>query len=394
MQDVHSLYSTLNECLKQYLVSVDMRNSVTFAWMVLGAILSKNITLCSWDIALSFEVNAASTIRRFSRWLHNPNIDIKRIYDAIISETLRNWGGKRIILALDTSMLRDNVCAVRISMICLGRAIPIAWSVLEHKSASVKFAAYKAALAQARSRLPENVQVILLADRGFVSKKLMRQLNDWGWIWRIRIKANQVLYCKERMMTPKMLRLKKGSAKLFSGNIRFGKSLVGMSLSAGWSRGTDEPWYILSNDPASGEIFMEYALRFNIEEEFRDEKSGGFKVDKSRVEGPEALERLILVIAVATIITLNEGLEVVVEGNRKKVDGHSLRGLSYLQIGWRWILKQLQKTTMALQFSLSLRVMNDPLPAAPTRKESVLRRKRKDPKWHFKSIIHCQDLIA
>jgi hypothetical protein len=274
---------------------------MTFSWMVLGAILSQSVALCSWGIALPFEVNAASTIRRFSRWLHNQNIDTKRIYDAIIRVALRDWGGKRIILALDTSMLRDNVCAVRISMIYLGRAVPIAWSVLEHKSASVRYAAYKEVLALARSRLPENVEVMLLADRGFVSKKLMRQLNEWGWIWRIRIKGNQVLYCNNKRMTPQMLTLQKGNAMLFSGNIRFGRRLVDMSFSACWSRGADEPWYILSNDSASAEIFMEYALRFDIEEAFRDEKSGGFGLDKSRVEGTEALERLILVIAVATI---------------------------------------------------------------------------------------------
>ena len=143
----------------------------------------------------------------------------------------------------------------------------------------------------------------------------------------------------------------------------------------------------MSNDGASAENFMEYGLRFDIEEEFRDEKSGGFVLEKSRVEGTEALERLILIIAVATIITLNEGLTVVKEGNRKKVDGHWSRGLSYLQIGWRWILKQLSKTTATLQCSLELRAMNDPLPVAPTRKESVLRRKRKNPKWHFKSFV-------
>jgi hypothetical protein len=342
----------LNERLKQYLFFIDSRNITTFVWMVLAAILSKSVALSSWDVALSFEVNAASTIRRFSRWLHNSKINISQIYDNIISAALRDWGGKRIILALDTSMLRDNACAIRISTIYLGRAIPIAWSVLEHKSASVKFAAYKEVLAQARSRLPENICVLFLADRGFVSKKLMRQLNEWGWIWRIRIKGNQVLYCKNQRMTPTMLKLKKGSAKLFSGTIRFGKSLVGMSLSAGWSHFADEPWYILSNDSASGEIFMEYALRFNIEEEFRDEKSGGFKLDKSRIEGTEALERLILIIAVTTIIILNKGLEVVAKGDRKKVDGHSHRGLSYLQIGWRWISKQLSKAAMVLQFSL------------------------------------------
>jgi hypothetical protein len=289
-------------------------------------------------------------------------------------------------------MLRDNVCAIRVSMIYLGRAIPIGWRILEHKSSSVKFADYKEVLTRAYSRLPKGVKVIFLADRGFVSKKLMRQLNEWGWNWRIRIKNNQVLYCKDRRMTPKMLMLQKGNAMLFSGNIRFERLLEGLSLSAGWSRNADEPWYILSNDGASAENFMEYGMRFDIEEEFRDEKSGGFALEKSRVEGTEALSRLILVIAVATIITVNEGLIVVAEGNRKKVDGHWKRGLSYFQIGWRWILKQTCRVTRALLCNLELRAMNDPLPVAPTRKESLLRRKRKNPIWHFKSVIPCHGL--
>ena len=89
--------------------------------MVLAAILSQSVALYSWDIALGFDVNAASTIRRFSRWLHNKNIDIERIYDSIIREALLNWGGNRIILALDTTMLRDNTCAIRISMIYLSQ---------------------------------------------------------------------------------------------------------------------------------------------------------------------------------------------------------------------------------------------------------------------------------
>ena len=372
---------------------VDHRNFVTFVWMVLAAILSQSVALYSWDIALGFDVNAASTIRRFSRWLHNKNIDIERIYDSIIREALLNWGGNRIILALDTTMLRDNTCAIRISMIYLGRAIPIVWRVLEHKSCSVKFADYKKILMQARSRLPEGVEVMFLADRGFANKKLMRQLNEWGWIWRIRIKNNNVLYCGDRRMMPKMLALQKGNAMLFSGNIRFERDLVGLSLSAGWSRSADEPWYILSNDGASAENFMEYGMRFDIEEEFRDEKSGGFFLEKSRVEGTEALSRLIFVIAVATIITLNEGLVVVAEGNRRKVDGHWERGLSYFQIGWRWVLKQLRRATIVLRCSLELRAMKDPLPVAPTRKESVLRRKRKNPNWHFKYIVLCHNWL-
>jgi hypothetical protein len=225
MQNVYGSYCTLSEHLKQYLFSLDRRNAITFVWMLLAAIMSKSVALSSWDVALSFEVNAASTIRRFSRWLHNSKINTSQIYDGIISAALCNWGGKRIILALDTSMLRDNACAVRVSMIYLGRAVPIAWSVLEHKSASVRFAAYREVLAQARSRLPEGVQVIFLADRGFVSKKLMCQLNEWGWAWRIRIKGNQVLYCKNQRMTPMMLCLKKEAQNCFRVQFALRKTL-------------------------------------------------------------------------------------------------------------------------------------------------------------------------
>jgi hypothetical protein len=179
---------------------------------------------------------------------------------------------------------------------------------------------------------------------------------------------------------------------LFSGNIRFAKTLRALSLSAGWSQYAEEPWYILSNTEASSENFMEYGLRFDIEEEFNDEKSGGFSLEKSRLAGTEALERLILVIAVATIITVNEGLAVTATGNRKKVDGHWERGLSYIQIGWRWILKQCCRVSVAWSCHLGLVAMSEPLPVAPTRKASALRRKRKNPKFHFKSIIPCSHL--
>ncbi|MCL2010584.1 MAG: hypothetical protein FWG71_08600, partial [Synergistaceae bacterium] len=61
--------------MRNFYFSLDRRNFITFTWMVLAAILSQSVALYSWDIALPFEVNAASTIRRFSRWLHNPKID-------------------------------------------------------------------------------------------------------------------------------------------------------------------------------------------------------------------------------------------------------------------------------------------------------------------------------
>jgi hypothetical protein len=135
-----------------------------------------------------------------------------------------------------------------------------------------------------------------------------------------------------------MLPLSPGKAILFSANMNFGERLEHISLSAGWAKGCREPWYVLSPDAASREIFVDYSRRFGIEEGFRDEKSGGCDLETGRIRDVQKLERLLLVIATAEIIAVSEGMSLTFEGKREEVDPHHVRNLSYFQIGLRWIL--------------------------------------------------------
>jgi hypothetical protein len=90
---------------------------------------------------------------------------------------------------------------------------------------------------------------------------------------------------------------------------------------------------------ASVEAFIDYAKRFGIEEGFRDEKSGGFDLEKSRIREEEKLEHLILLIATALIVSISAGVSVVLEEKREEVDSRWRQGLSYFQIGIRWFVK-------------------------------------------------------
>ncbi len=300
---------------------------------------------------------------------------------------------KRIVLALDTSMLRDRFCIVMISMIHRGRGIPVAWKALPHESSSVGYEHCREVLEYARDLLPEDVPVVFLADRGFANKKLMRFLNALGWTWHIRVKGNQILNFPNGKRAPRELSLRKGEARLYDKVVAWGAGLERLSLCAGWPRRGSEAWYVLSNDTARPLVFADYALRFDIEEMFRDEKSGGFALEKSRIESPQALERLIFVIATATIIAVSEGLIVVEEGHRTEIDTHWNRGLSYLQIGLRWIWKALCATIAKISCTLRLSsALDDSLPVAPTRKEAVRRLHSKEPLCLFENIYHCYDL--
>ncbi|MDJ0727385.1 MAG: hypothetical protein QNJ38_19980 [Prochloraceae cyanobacterium] len=48
---------------------------------------------------------AQSKQRRFSRWLHNPRINVQRLYSPLIQMALVGWEAKELYLSIDTSML-------------------------------------------------------------------------------------------------------------------------------------------------------------------------------------------------------------------------------------------------------------------------------------------------
>ena len=59
---------------------------------------------------------------------------------------------------------------------------------------------------------------------------------------------------------------------------------------------------MVSSEPTSITTFVEYGLRFDIEENFLDDKSNGFHLEASLIRSAPALERLCLVLAVRTVI--------------------------------------------------------------------------------------------
>jgi hypothetical protein len=55
---------------------------------------------------------------------------------------------------------------------------------------------------------------------------------------------------------------------------------------------------VVSDEPTTLQTFREYGERFSIEEEFLDEKSNGFQLERSEIRSAPALSRLCLVMAV------------------------------------------------------------------------------------------------
>jgi hypothetical protein len=99
----------------------------------------------------------------------------------------------------------------------------------------------------------------------------------------------------------------------------------------------------VSDEPTSVQTFAEYGRRFDIEENFLDDKSNGFHLESSLLRDAEALTRLCVVLALTTRYLVAQGTQVVAQQKRRWGDPHWLRGNSYLRIGWQWVKSALAR---------------------------------------------------
>jgi len=190
MENTPYLYDTLLRVLGQHANWLDLRHGKTLAWMMGGLICSKTVSLGAWaPFVVSQAQYAQSIVRRLSRWLGNNRITVEPLYGPLIEKAVVGWVGKRMSVALDTSMLWNTSCLIRLSVSYRGRAVPLGWRVIEHGSAAVSFETYQDLLEEATRRLPFACKGVCLADRGFADTQLMGHLRELGWHFRIRIKS-------------------------------------------------------------------------------------------------------------------------------------------------------------------------------------------------------------
>ena len=156
--------------------------------------------------------------------------------------------------------------------------MPLVQTVIARASATVSFEQLEQVLNTARAilRRVKRCNVIFLADRGFADVSLMQRLTDFGWSYRIRIKANFGIYSPDKQFLCKVgqVALETGQAKYYQ-NVRSTAQHFGLvHVALARPEGVNELWAVVSDEPTSEQTFVEYGWQFQIEKCFLDDKSG------------------------------------------------------------------------------------------------------------------------
>ena len=313
--------------------------------MVAGVLLSQTVCFGHWQRALPLHhCLAASWQRRCRRWLSNGRIEPQTLYSPLVLWAIQPWQkpSHTLHLALDTTALWNRFCVVVLSVVAHGRAIPLLWQTLEHPSASVSAEVVMALLQRADLLLAEFSSITVLGDRGFPSAELIGWFTGRSrWSYVMRLRADTWIHGTAAPMgcEVRRLRLPRGHCRGFRDVHLWGdgRQRANLLLARPVGIAAAEPWYLVSNLDPSLDLVWAYGQRFCCEQLYRDQKSGIFQLERSGLRDPGRIDRLLLVVAIAVLVSSLQGYAVSLSGQRPLVDSHWKRGLSFARIGLHWL---------------------------------------------------------
>ena len=215
-----------------------------------------------------------------------------------------------VYVAIDRTTWRE-VNLLMASVIWKGRAIPLYWQLMENPGNS-DYAEQTELLAKALPLLSAD-KIVVLGDREFCSVDLARWLGEQGHYFCLRQKKSTWMQTADNdWQKLATLGLQPGTACLYNTpTLTKSKGFGAAHLVGKWKRryrgfAPEEPWFILTNLDTLDEAIWAYQRRFDIEEMFRDFKSGGYSLERCRAQDKRFLA-IVLLIAIAYTCATSKG---------------------------------------------------------------------------------------
>lgn len=285
-----------------------------------------------------------STTRRFERFLANERVDVRATRAAVGAAVLEQGRGQTLWLALDETHQGHTATGARLGMLAIRlvyreRAIPLAWTCYRPGKAAAPFPVLIGRLiAEVAALVPPDTQVVLMTDRGLSWPSLIDQCRTVGWSFLCRVQGSTRLTMADGDCGPIRDRAPHpGTRWQGQGHAFLKAGWRAVNVVAVWRQGDDEPWLLVTDLDPTWLRCTQYRHRMDEELSFRDDKSSGFDWDASRVRHPDHMDRLLLILQLAAVFVLAQGVFVLLHGYRHVLERPDRRTLSLFSLGLRWL---------------------------------------------------------
>ena len=292
--------------------------------------------------------------KQIDRLLSNKGISIWDLSASWVPYILRKQ--THVIVALDwTSFYDDEQSMLSLNVVTgKGLSTPLLWKSVDKKQLKHNRARYEdQLLSRFKEVLPANIEVTLLADRGFANQKFFRFLDEeLQFQYIIRIKSSTTVISGEKKAKAREWLRPDGRIFSLKNPYITLKAYEVVQFVAIKDKGMKAEWFLVSNaDLTPRETVDLYAKRWKIEPYFRDLKDEryGWGLEETHIKSCERRDKLMLLLALSytLLVILGEageqmGFDEKLKVNTVKKRTHSLfrQGQFYYQFFFRFTQKE------------------------------------------------------
>ena len=284
----------------------------------------KKVSLETLATALPIPITFESRRKKIQRFLSLRSLTIEKIWFPIVTAWLETqFTSEQIIYVVIDRTSWACVNLFMISVVWDKRAFPVYFELLPKLGAS-NINEQKAIMSKVLP-LFKDYKTCVLGDREFCSVHLANWLKEWNVYFCLRLKKNHFVEMQTDVwLELKDLGLSPGVSGFLQGvKVTKIKGFNRFNVAGKWQRKIlgvekEEGWFILTNLETLEAALAAYKRRFDIEEMFRDFKSGGYNLEDTNVSN-ERLISMILLIALAYTSAIIQGQQIKRKGVQKYV---------------------------------------------------------------------------
>ena len=341
----------------------------SLAFAAMGVLGSESLFLhrIAEGLADTRGTNKKHATKQVDRLLSNKGISIWDLSEQWVKYVVGL--NKSIIVALDwSSFFDDEQSMLSLNIVTSkGLSTPLLWKSVDKKQLKHNRARFEdQLLSRFKDVLPEDVEVILLADRGFADQKFFRFLEETlKFKYIIRIKSNTTIIHKDiKNKAAQWLKKDGKMTQLKQAYLTLEQYPISQFIAI-QDKGMKAAWFLVSNTSLKArDIVNHYSRRWKIEPYFRDLKDSryGLGLEQTHIKSTERRDRLMLILALSynLLSILGEAGEMIGFDKKLKVNTVKTRTHSLFRQGQFYYkffvhFTEEEKNMLMMQFDKLLR---------------------------------------
>ena len=278
-----------------------------------------------------------SVVMRFRRWLKHDGVSYDRWMLPVAHALLGLLSRQPLVFVIDGSTVARGCMSLMVSVLYRRRALPLVWVVVKARKGHLSESLHCALLEQLKPLVPPDAEVTILGDGEFDGRLWQAAIVEQGWQYVCRTASDILLTVQQITICLRDLAVTRGSAVGVEQAAITAARYGPVGVVAVWDAAYEAPLYLVTSHADLNLAVVLYRRRAQIETFFSDQKSRGFRVDRSHLADPKRVARLMIATALAYLWVVYLGVLARRDYDYGRFHRPDRRDLSLFSLGLRFV---------------------------------------------------------